>query len=369
VRILVASTAGSGHFGPLVQFLDALSRRGDDVRVIAPPALRAPVEELGIAFVAGAAPPDSEVAGLWAAFETATPRERAVLIDRELFARRATQVMLPCADALFDRWRPDLVLREPCEFASAIAAHRRGVPHAQVAISLAAVEWSSLGLTGPVLEAIQPGIVAALRSQPYISRLPSSLDPSPFPDTRRARDAEATAPAALPVRWDHDDRRPLVAISFGTVVPTRPSGLSVYQAAIDAVAELDARVLVTVGRDLDPARLRRVAAHVRVAGWVAQRDVLAQAALIVGHGGSGTTFGALAAGVPQVLVPQFADQPRNAELVIGAGAGLAAAGEPAAIRAAVLRVLGDPGFAARARRVGSEMAAAPSVPAVLAALG
>ena len=33
---------------------------------------------------------------------------------------------------------------------------------------------------------------------------------------------------------------------------------------------------------------------------------------MVGHGGFGTTLGALLAGVPQVVVPLFADQPHNA---------------------------------------------------------
>ena len=45
-------------------------------------------------------------------------------------------------------------------------------------------------------------------------------------------------------------------------------------------------------------------------------------AVVVGHGGSGTTFGALAAGVPVVIVPLFADQFANAERVAEAGAAL-----------------------------------------------
>jgi hypothetical protein len=55
---------------------------------------------------------------------------------------------------------------------------------------------------------------------------------------------------------------------------------------------------------------------------VPQQDVLPDAALVVCHGGSGTTFGALAAGVPLVFVPMFADQRPNAERVEELGAGV-----------------------------------------------
>jgi hypothetical protein len=43
--------------------------------------------------------------------------------------------------------------------------------------------------------------------------------------------------------------------------------------------------------------------------------VLPHAALVVCHGGSGSTFGALAAGVPLVIWPLFADQFRNGRAV------------------------------------------------------
>ena len=41
------------------------------------------------------------------------------------------------------------------------------------------------------------------------------------------------------------------------------------------------------------------------------------------HGGSGSTLGALAFGVPLVVIPLFADQPYNARRVHEVGAGIA----------------------------------------------
>ena len=50
---------------------------------------------------------------------------------------------------------------------------------------------------------------------------------------------------------------------------------------------------------------------------------MAHSAAVVGHGGSGTTLTAVAAGVPQAFAPLFVDGPANARLVAGLGAGIA----------------------------------------------
>jgi len=71
---------------------------------------------------------------------------------------------------------------------------------------------------------------------------------------------------------------------------------------------------------------------------------------MVCHGGTGTTLGGLAAGVPMVVVPQFADQPNNAARVAATGAGLAIGdGEDwlvtaEEVRAAVTEVLAGPSY-------------------------
>ncbi len=137
---------------------------------------------------------------------------------------------------------------------------------------------------------------------------------------------------------------------------------------------LDARVLVTVGREIDPAALGPLPPHVHVERWVAQERVLPHAAAVVCHGGSGTLFGALAAGLPVVALPLFADQPVNARLLAAAGAGIAvtpptaldtvesarvAADLATDLAAAVDAVLRDASYARTSRAIAAQMAAAP----------
>ena len=71
-------------------------------------------------------------------------------------------------------------------------------------------------------------------------------------------------------------------------------------------------------------------------------------------------MGALLAGVPQVVVPLFADQPYNAQRIAALGAGLAAE-DPAGVRAAVERLLAEPAFRVAAGRVALEAQGLPPI--------
>ena len=82
-------------------------------------------------------------------------------------------------------------------------------------------------------------------------------------------------------------------------------------------------MLLTVGRELDPGALPPHRGNVHVEPWVPQQDVLVHGAAAVVHGGSGSTLGAVAVGVPLVVIPLFADQPENARRVPEVGAGIA----------------------------------------------
>lgn len=123
------------------------------------------------------------------------------------------------------------------------------------------------------------------------------------------------------------------------------------------------RVLVTVGEAADPAALGPLPPRVHVERFVPQDQVLGAATVMVTHGGSGSVLGALAAGVPLVVLPLFADQPHNAAQVTAVGAGMTIAGGPAAagqIGAAVAAVLDNRAYRAGARRIAAEIAALPT---------
>jgi hypothetical protein len=371
----------SGPLWPPRPFIEALAARGDELLVVVPPKLEAAVRAVGQPFVVSAEPPADELAALWERFSAASGHEAAILGNRELFGRLWTAALLPTAERACAERRPHLVLHEAAEYASAIAAERCGIAHAQVAISLADVEADSLDLATPALAHHHEHIVERLRGSTYLTRFPAALDPSPYPATQRFREPAEPPCMALPDRLNGSDA-PLVYMTFGSVAGGLPNASAVFRTALDAVAGLRARVLLTVGKAVDTDRLGPVAENTHVEAWVPQADVLAEAALVVAHGGSGTTFGALAAGVPLVVVPLFADQLVNAERVAAAGAALVIEPERGAargmgtlgpqhrprLRAAIETVLGEPSYACAARRIADEMRALPAIDELLAVL-
>jgi UDP:flavonoid glycosyltransferase YjiC (YdhE family) len=363
MRVLAACSVwkgGTGHFLPLVPFLDQVRRDEGQTLVVGHSSAEAMVRATGHPFLAGGEPPKPEGEKLLG------PPAAAWL---EVMGRTVRD------------WRPDVILREPFDYASAEAAARLGVPAAQVAFGLAGFMWEMIDRIAPKLEAFRDGLAGELHRSPFLTRLPASLDASPFPDTRRYREPVAAPHGALPAWWPGSGA-PLVYVSFGTVMGGRPLSGEVYRAVIDAVAGLDARVLVTVGRDFDISRLRDVPGNVHVEAWVDQADVLAGAGLMVCHGGSGTTYGALAAGVPLVVMPMFADQFSNAKAIAKAGVGVQVLADQDArgrrraisredaprIRQAIETVLADGSYRQAAQAVAAEMAAAPAIETLLGQL-
>lgn len=372
MRILLCSTGLVGHFNPLVPFVEAARVRGDEVFVVVPPSLATMVDQLGVAHYVSDPPDPSKSKELWRRAARLPPAQAARLLDGEFFGRLSTEAMLAAVESACDAFRPDLILREPCAYAGAVVAKRRSIEHAQVAISTARTEWSVIALVAATLEDFEDDIEPVLRQTLYLSRLPTSLDPSPFPRTLRYR--EPTVPDVVqPGRWA-EGSGPLIYLTFGTVAGALDSAESAFRLAIEAVSDLDARVLVTTGTGFDPRTLGTVTSNVVVESWVPQSSVFPFATMVVCHGGSGTTYGALAAGLPIVFVPMFADQRTNAQLITAAGAGLVvdvgSKSEPGfraieatdvpRIRAAVREVLARSSYAIAAQVIAEEISATGS---------
>jgi UDP:flavonoid glycosyltransferase YjiC (YdhE family) len=131
-----------------------------------------------------------------------------------------------------------------------------------------------------------------------------------------------------------------------------PGGASAEQVAFEVVLAGDIEVESLPG-------------NVRPAGYLPLSAFLPTTSLLVHHGGSGTTAAPLHYGVPQLVLPSFADNPLSAQRVVERGVGLSH--EPATItvggvRDMVRRLLDEPEFVVNARAVADEMAgqASPS---------
>jgi hypothetical protein len=366
MRVLVATTAGAGHLGPMVPFARALVEAGHDVVVTAPSSFGPAVTRAGFVHQPFA---DADPVALGAVFATlpGRPNEEAnAIVVREVFGRLDTQAALPGVRALVEQWGPNLILRETSELASYVVAESAGIPHAQVAVGLAAFEHRFLPeLDGPLAEVGSKSGVAGLFAAPTLSLVPGTLEDPTAPgseSTQRHRDATGTSSTEPLPDWWAGSTAPLVYVSFGSVAATIGLFPVLYELVLTALADLPVRVLITLGDGADPEALGPIPANAHVERWWPQQQVMPHAAAMVGHGGFGTTLLGLAAGVPMVVLPLFADQPFNAQRVAAVGAGIALEGGPPAVAMlgdAVERVLDEPGYRAQAASVAEDIAALP----------
>jgi MGT family glycosyltransferase len=156
-----------------------------------------------------------------------------------------------------------------------------------------------------------------------------------------------------------DGARPLVYATFGTELPDqRP-----LKTVLEAISSLDVRVLATIGPRGNFDAFAPQPENVTIMRYVPQTAVLHHAAAVVSHAGSGMVLAALAAGVPQLCLPHFADQPLNASAVADAGAGLTLdvnALDHDAIQESGTRLLTEDAFRSSALVLRDEIAQRPS---------
>jgi UDP:flavonoid glycosyltransferase YjiC (YdhE family) len=377
VRVLLTTRGSSGHIQPLVPFGHACLRAGHEVMVAAQRQHRGNIDRTGLAFTPVDDPPKREWMPLMAQFERLSVEAANVRMVGEFFADIDTRAALPRLRAIVEGWRPDVIVRESWEFASALVAELYDVPLARVGLGLAAVEEQSIRLTAEAMDRARAEIGLApdpagdrLRDAPYLTMVPEPLeDPAVALPTTTHRFAHGSpAPAPPLADWWPGNDDPLVYVTLGTVAAADhlPYFPALYRAAIDALAPLHARVLLTVGDSRDLHQLGAIPSNVHVERWVAQDAVLPHAAAVVCHGGYGSTLGALCHGVPLVVLPLFSsDQWVNAAAVAWAGAGLALDAQHATRRVlelpgpdtiselapAVTRLLGDASYRRNAGRI------------------
>ncbi|HEX6024560.1 MAG TPA: glycosyltransferase [Solirubrobacter sp.] len=362
MRLLFASTRGAGHIGPLIPFAEVCRRAGHDVLVVAPRSAWQHVARARLPFAGVDDPLEETLAPLWERVRAAADRdEQDRIVLNEIFAGEFARAALPGMLAVMRRWRPDIVVRETLEFASLVAAEALNLPEAHVSCFLTVVDRDAYGLSESLARLREESRLRAYgRSEdgPYLTLAPRALeDPArpPAPDTRRYRVAPAPAAQPLPDWWGGSDA-PLVYVSFGSAAAGNGFFPAVYRGAADALADEPIRVLMTLGTEVDPVDLGPVPENVHVERWVPQAAVMPHAAAMVGHGGSGSTLMAMAAGLPLAVVPLFADQPINAARVAALGAGLSLDGVES-LATAVRSLLAVPSYRDAAAAVAAEIAA------------
>ncbi len=301
-----------------------------------------------------------------------------------MFGDTTADLMSATLIPTFQQMRPDLVVYEAMNAGAGVAAGALGIPAAAYAIGLAtfavgmihaaavgyhADRWADHGRRAP---SDAPLLAAAL------------LDPGPPSIGQGGR---ATTVPTVPIRpvafsestaqlpdWLTAPRtRPRVYLTLGTVAS---GAVEVLNRAVSEIAPLHVDLLVAVGPEGDPATLDAVPGNVHVERFVAQAEVLPRVDIVVHHGGTGTVLGTFAAGLPQLILPQGADQFHNSRRLADVGAGRALLNDqqlPGEIARAVTEMLAGSSERQVAIRLRDEIHALPTpaeiVPELVALAG
>lgn len=319
MRVFLVSTPPLGHLFPMIPLAWALRSAGHDVLVATTgPALAA-------ATVAGLPAVDIAPGLDMGLVFTRVIEEHPHLMSTQLGEglrdfREVAMLFAALSGHMTDElvrtaetWRTDLVVYGVFATAGAIAADRLGVPAVQHDIAFT----STAG--------VHESIVAHLDTQPSHAAVISTAPPSvvaPAEGTWPMRYLPYNGGGVLPDWLLAPAERPRVAVTLGTVSPTM-FGLGPVPCLMHIAEEINAEFILALG-DTALDGLERLPSNVRSTGWLPLSALLPRCAAVIHHGGSGTVYNALVAGVPQLLVPDGADRALNAAAVCACGAGLSA---------------------------------------------
>ncbi|WP_327116095.1 glycosyltransferase [Streptomyces sp. NBC_01341] len=372
MRIIFYNNPLTGHFLPLVPLARAMRKQGHAVAFCSAAGMASAVEAQGFELIP--AGPATEVTLAEVTRRTginmlAAPTPELV---GEFFAGARVDLSVEEALAGAREWAPDLIVSEHLDFVGPLVAAVLKVPSAVAAVD-PALEPELLAALASAASSryLERGLQAPGHAQSgdwLLDLCPPSLQRDGAPQVLERiplRPEAHSAPEGTPLTPRVPGTgRPRVLVSFTT------TGASELGPVLQSLSALDIDLVATTG-GAPTDGLGLTPGRVELVSFMPAVELLEGVSAVVHHGGSGSTFGTAAHGVPAVVVPGTAGQQRQAMRVEAAGAGLAlpiGKQEPGAIAAALVRVLAEPSFTTGAQRLRDEIAAMPSASEVAARL-
>lgn len=380
MRVLMLSTPYPTHFTPLVPLAWALRAAGHEVLVAAQPDVTDAATGAGLSTV----DVGDRFHGLELIRSSLVPGLRLLQMtgrmQRSDFNRASpfwgvhARYHLTRYAEVARWWQPDLIVSEQMEFTGAIIAAAMGIPSIRH-------RWTVDPLSDAGRDNAAEHLDGACRrlgldGYPDVTML---LDPCPpalqLPDVTLGEPIRYVAyngAGSMP-DWAAERRASRrVCVCLGRQVLTL-NGVPLFRSIIDSFDGIaDTEAVVTVPEQYH-AQLGPVPSSVRVVTPAPLNLVLDSFDAVVHHGGANTAMTATAFGLPQLVLPQLQDQFITADRLAATEAGVVLdtatdQDNPAAIRAALESMLGEPAHRKAAGELADAIAAMPSPATVVAGL-
>ncbi|MFC9228921.1 glycosyltransferase [Streptomyces decoyicus] len=331
MRILITAQAIYSHLAPLVlPVAERAQEAGHEVAIATGAGVVQHIEKRGLtaltlphmqsmgeALQGGALRPPPEMAKVGSVTVELAPEFFAAAFVGHLSAA-STPDLLEVAKS----WQPDLILHESTEYGGYLAAECLGIPHGALDIA-------------PMAPYAHPAVTAELNRQRDKLGLALVSDAwHPFRDFRAGVVPEDFYPTdnrlpgaryyQVPAQTSQGGldpdiaqlptEQPLVLATLGSNAPRLPGGAhGLLEIIIEALGDLPVTGVVALGADRDPQQWDGPRPdNVHLTSFVQQELLLRSSDLFITHAGFNGTREALAAGVPMVAVPLFAEQSHNA---------------------------------------------------------
>ncbi|SES14977.1 UDP:flavonoid glycosyltransferase YjiC, YdhE family [Lentzea xinjiangensis] len=370
MRVLFTTVPAVGHLYPTLPLARALRGRDDVVAYAGPPSLGQLMtgEDVEV-LTAGCDIPELAAELARRVDLPSAPGEMPPATEAELFAGVRVDLAFDDTLAAARRWRPDLVVGDTCDYVGPMVAAALGVPYGNVTLgqqfeparreahrARAASQYRQRGLSqrAPAFSAdICP---PALQSDDW-------QQPERWLPMRPEAHRVPGAPVVPATTGRSTPERPRVLLTFGTLY----GAVEVLSPLIEEIVALDVDLHVTLGLAATAEDFGVDRNRVTFEPFAPIAELLSGVDLVVSHAGAGTTYAALAAGIPLVLLPQGADQFSVADRAVTAGAALRLLpGEatPAGVRRLITAALTEPRYRAAAAEVAHQIADMPPATSV-----
>ena len=367
MRILITTSPGLGHILPTISFAHAARAAGHDVLYVTGGYVNS-VSEAGLQVVDAAPGIDfgqifmSQGSGLMQQMAAARDDLRQTMeLGLRLFAK-VSEPTLETVVRVAEKWQPDVVMHTPLQAAGLLAAGKLGVPLVTFALGMGqqrSFEGTEQFTYNELREYFdRHGVAAAPKPAVQLTVTPPSvLGSGELPDHLWPMRYVPYNGGSVVPEWLLDkssSRR--VLITLGTVVPQ--FGLGMVEPIVAAASKVDAEFVLALG-NVDLTALGELPDNVRPVGYLPLGVLLSSCDAAIHHGGAGTMMTTVDAGIPQIVVPQGADQFLNADTVQANGLGARA--EIGDVDVALIeRLLSDEQWRSNAIRVRDELRAMPS---------
>ena len=380
MRVLFTSCSAYGHVNPMLPLARAAQRDGHEVAFATGAELAPEVERCGFdtwLVAPSRAESDTSFRAANPHLDALPPQQRLQVTMSGVFvdaaAKRAVE-LIPRAQ----QWKPDIVVHELTELAGALAAAHVGAHHVVHGVGLRPPRlwWKLLYGAGfaQLCRTWQvPELAENITAATYLDICPPSLhtgDALAWPHTLTLRPAagEPVAGQRLPQAMAALPYPQTAHLTLGTIFNEAPG---VLETAIAGLCELPMNLVVTSRPGTDPSQFGPQPPHMLIEPYIPHTLLLPRCHLVASQGGAGIMLSAVAHGLPQLILPQGADQFLNATTCQSAGAALTLAGEDFsadAVAIAAKRLITEPRFQIAARGIQAEIDAMPRAADVLAAL-